>query len=218
MSRSSFPKKAVRAASTYLKTHPEEVVRAAKNAASLRVGVPLSALRWLIRELWSKQAPRDLRIEAKSPGIFVSGIVTLMKTDVRFSTVLLFERIDFGPEALFVTVRLSQFQLQVTDDAAATPISALLRSGALDLSRPGDLVSYLPSPPPFLLEAKGDRFELDLLRLPALSQRRAQLIVRALTPWVGVGTVRSADDHIDIALKPLPAGARSAFERFKKLF
>jgi hypothetical protein len=215
---SSLPKKAAQAASNYLKTHPEEVLRAAKNATALKVGVPLSAVRWLIRELWSKKAPRDLRIEARAPGVFVSGIVELLKTDVRFSTTLLFERVDFRPEALLLTVRLANLELGVVDPNAASPIAALLKSGALNTSRPGDLVSYLPSPPPFLLEAKGDRFELDLLRLPSLSRGRAKMAVAALTPFIGVSTLHTADDHLDIAFSPLPEGARAAFERLKRMF
>ncbi len=215
---SSLPKKAAQAVGSYLKSHPEEVLRAARNAASLKLGLPLAAVRWLVRELGGSKMPRNLVLEARSPGIFVSASVELMKTDLEISTTVLIEEIDFRQDALLLNVRLRDLELEVAESSAATPIAALLRSGALNLSRPGDLVSYLPKQPPFLLEAKGDRFQLDLLKLPSLSKERARRIVAALTPLVGVSTVRSADDHIDIAFQPLPEGAMSAFERLKKLF
>ncbi|HSC86049.1 MAG TPA: hypothetical protein VLC09_02215 [Polyangiaceae bacterium] len=218
MSSQSLPKRAAQAVTSFLTTHPEEVVRAAKKAASFELGVPLSALRWAVRELWHDKAPRELHLEARRPGVFVSGIVELMKTDVRFSTTLLIEKVDFSPDALLLRVRLSNLTLQVVDVTAANPIAALIKSGALDTSRPGDLVSYLPSRPSFLLDAQGDRFELDLLRLPSLSKERARKIVAALTPLIGVASVRGDDDHIDIAFSALPEGARGAYERFKKWF
>lgn len=218
MSRASLPKKAAQAVGQYLRKHPEEVVRAAKNAASLKLGVPLAAVRWVIRELGGKKTPRNLVIEARSPGIFVSASLELMKTEVQASTTILIEEVDLRQDALLLVVRLTDVRLSVPESSAATPIAALLRAGALDLSRPGDLVSYLPSRPPVLVEAKGDRFQLDLLRLPSLSKDKARKIVAALTPLVGIATVRGTEDHIDIELDPLPRGAKDAFEQWKRLF
>jgi len=211
-------KKAAQAVGSYLKNHPEELVRAAKNVAALKVGLPLAAVRWLIRELGGPKTPKDLHIEAREPGVFVGASLQLMKTDLRVSTTVLIEDIDFRPDALILHVRLRDLDLQVAPSSAATPIAALLRSGALNLSRPGDLVSYLPQRPAFLIEAKGDKFQLDLLKLPSLSQERARKIVAALAPLVGVTAIRTADDHIDVALDPLPGGAKDAFERLKRLF
>lgn len=218
MRSSSLTRKAAQAVGSYLRQHPEELVRAAKNVASLKVGFPLAAVRWLIRELGGKKTPKDLRIEAREPGVFVSASLELMKTDLSVSTTVLVEEIIVRQDVLMLNIRLRDLDLQVAPTSAATPIAALLRSGALNLSRPGDLVSYLPQRPAFLVEAKGDRFQLDLLKLPNLPQERARKILAALAPLVGVTTIRTADDHIDVALDPLPGGAKDAFERLKRLF
>ena len=218
MSRQSLPRKAASAVSRYLRAHPEEFVRAAKNVAELQVGVPLPAIRWLIRELGGKKTPRDLVLEARSPGIFVSAKLELMKTELAASAVLLIENVDWTSDALLVDLRITDLKLQVLDSTALSPIAALLRSGALDLSRPGDLVSYLPKGSPILLEAKGDRFKLDLLRHPKLSAAKARKIVSILAPLVSVRAIRTRDDHLDVKLAPLPQGAREALESLKKLF
>jgi hypothetical protein len=116
-----------------------------------------------------------------------------------------------------VEVRLLDVRLKVLDDSSETPIAALLRSGALDLSRPGDLVSYMPKRPPFLISAEKDRIVLDLMRHPKLSAESARRIVQLLLPFVSIDAVRTADEHLDVAFRAFPEGAGEAIAQLKAL-
>lgn len=211
-------KRAARAAGTYLKAHPEEIKRAAKNVLELKVGIPVVALRWLASELAGKKLPPDFEIEARAPGIFVSGSVELMKTPLLASTTVLIERVDTSSTALLIDVRLSNLKLEVKDPSVLSPISALLQSGALDLSRPGDLLNYMPVRPALLVDARGDRFTFDLMRHPSLSKEAARKIVAALVPLVGIQAVETEGQHLDVAFSALPRGAAHVLDEFKKLW
>lgn len=190
----------------YLREHPEEFVRLARNAIDLKVGVPLAALRYFAGQLRGAKAPRDITIEARPPGIYVAASFDLMKTPVRAAGTVYVDRIDLSAEQGLVELRLEDVSLQVLDDAAETPIAALLRSGALDLSRPGDLAAYLPKRPAFLVAAQGNRVTLDLMRHPKLSQERARKLLGLLLPLVSIDAVRTDGEHVDVALRPFPAG------------
>lgn len=218
MDRRSLPKKAFQAVGRYIRRHPEEVLRSVRNAASLKLGVPLPAIRWLIRELGGEKVPSNLVIEARSAGFFLSAHVDLMKTPLSASAEVLVENVDFTSDAWLVDLRIQNLQLEVLDSTVLTPIAALLRSGALDLSRPGDLISYMPRTSPILVRAEGNRFRLDLLQHPKLADEKIRKIVSAILPLVSVSHVQTADDHLDIAFSPLPQGAREALEQWRKLF
>ncbi len=187
----------------------------AKNAVSLKVGVPLVALEYLAKALGGAKAPRDLSIEARPPGVHVAASLDLMKTPVRASATVFVERLDLSAEELVVHVRLLDVRLKVLDEGSETPIAALLRSGALDLSRPGDLVSYMPKRPPFLVSAEKDRIVLDLMQLPLLSADGARRIVQLLLPFVSIDAVRTADAHLDVAFRAFPSGAAEAIAQLK---
>lgn len=211
------PKGLVQAAGGYLRKNPGELLRVAKNAVSLKVGLPLVALKYLASELGGAKAPRDLTIEARPPGVHVAASFDLMRTPVRASGTVFVERLDLSAEHLIVELRLLDLRLGVLDDGSDTPIAALLRSGALDLSRPGDLVSYMPKRPPFLISAEKDRVVLDLMRHPKLSAEGARRIVALLLPFVSIDAVRTADEHLDVAFRPFPGGAGEAIAQLKAI-
>lgn len=208
--------KAAQAASEYLRKHPEEVFRAAKNVASFKVGVPVAALRWLFSELGGDKVPEDLEIEARSPGIHLRATVELMRTPLKASGTIVVERVDASEQAILVDVRLLDLALDVLDPSAGTPIAALLQSGALDLSRPGDLLSYIPKRPPTLVDAKGDRLTFDLMKHPKLSAERARKLVGLLVPLVGIDAIATEGKHLDVAFSAFPRGAREAFESWRR--
>lgn len=218
MSRGHLPQKAVLALGGYLKRHPEEVLRVARNAARLKLGVPVVALHWVLRELGGSKIPKDFEIEARAPGIYVSGSFELMKTPLRGEATVFVDRVDMRSDALLIDLRFEGISLSVTDARSKTPISALLQAGALDLSRPGDLMSFMPQRPNLVVEAQGNVLTLDLLRHPKLSAERARNLVALLVQVVGIETVQTDDQHLDVAFSALPGGAAEAFERLKKLF
>ena len=82
------PKELLRVAGNYLKAHPEEIWRAAKGVAGQRIGVPMDALRYLVREFATgEKAPKDVVVEAAPPGLRLSLTVSAMGTPLRVSVV-----------------------------------------------------------------------------------------------------------------------------------
>ena len=95
-----------------------------------------------------------------------------------------------SPESMRVTVRLRDVKLELVGDSDS-PVATLIKSGALDLSKPGNLVGFLPQRPPLLLEARDDRFVVDLMKVPKLAENaKVQRILAALGEVLRVRGVR----------------------------
>lgn len=206
-------------AGSYLKEHPEEILRALRGAVGLRLGLPIDALRYLAQELGGgKKAPKDVMIEAAPPGIRVGATVDFMGTTLRASLVVTVEDLTVSTEQLIVVVRISELSLNVLGDASS-PLAGLLKSGALDLSKPGNLVAFMPKRPALLVDAKDDKITLDLMKVPKIAENeKVRKAIEILTPIVGIRGISTADDHLDVQLKadlsgvPVAiAAARAAF-------
>ena len=206
------------AVGNYLKDHPEELWRLLRNALAMRFGVPLAALRWLAVKGAGKKAPKDVELEAIPPGVRVAASLDLMGTPVRASAVVYIERVRANATELCLEIRLAEVSLKVTDDNSTTPIAGLLRSGALDLSKPGNLAAYMPKRPPILVDAKDDRIVIDLMRHPKFAKNEsAQRLVRLLAPLVTVSGIESEAQHLDVALRPFPDGVAEVIARVRNL-
>lgn len=205
------PKLLLRQAGDYLKAHPEEIGRALRGALGLRFGVPIDALRYLAREFGQgKRAPKDVVIEAAPPGMRVALTINAMGTPLRASLVAYAEELDVRPDAIRIGLRIADLKLSVLGDESS-PIAGLISSGALDLTKPGNLVSLMPKRPAALVDAKDDRITLDLLKVPALAQSAAVTrALRILTPVLGVRALKTKDDHLDLHLKATPSGIGAA--------
>jgi hypothetical protein len=205
------PKALARLAADYLKQHPEEIVRVLRGALGLRFGVPIDALRFLARELGGgSKAPKDVVLEAAPPGMRLSATVDAMGTVLRASLVVTVEEIGVTVDELRFALRIGDMSLKVLGDSQS-PLAGLIKSGALDLSKPGNLVAFMPKRPALLVEAKDDRIVLDLMKMPAVAKngkiRRALAIV---TPVLGVRAIQTKDDHLDVHLKADLAGVSVA--------
>jgi hypothetical protein len=207
----------VEAAFSYLRQHPEELLRVLRNAIALRFGVPIAALRWLAGKTKGKKAPRDIEITAVPPGVRVAASFELMGTPLRAAAEVFVERVKLGEDELRFDVRLSQVSLKVLDDRVESPLAALLRSGALDLSKPGNLVAYMPKRPPMLVEAKDDRISLDLFRHPKIGRDpRLKRLVRVLVPFITVSAIETENDHLEVALRAFPDGVGQAIDGVRR--
>ena len=210
------PQQTVDALRTYLRTHPEEIGRAVRSALGLRFGVPLAALRWLGQQAERSGKVEDLQIDSIPPGLRLGGNVDLMNTPIRAGAIIYVERVVFNDEELTVALRLEDVQLKLNGDSD-TPIAALIKSGALDLSNPGTLVNFMPNRSPVLAEANGNRIVLDLMRDPNVGKnplvRRA---VSLLTSFVTLHGVETDTKHIDIAFRALPGGLGGAVRSVRK--
>ncbi len=204
---------------SYLKDHPEELWRVLRNALALRFGLPITALRWLAVKGAGKKAPKDVHIEAVPPGVRLAASLDLMGTPVRASAVVYVERVRLNEQELVLEIRLAEVSLKVTDERSATPIAALLKSGALDLSKPGNLAAYMPKRPAILVDAKDDRIVIDLMKHPTFARsEKAQRLVRVLAPLITVSGIETGPAHLDVALRPFPQGIAEVIARVRKLF
>lgn len=204
------PQETVDAVRSYLRMHPEEIGRAVRSALGLRFGVPLAALRWLGQQAERSGKIEDFQIDSVPPGIRLSGNVDLMNTPLRAGAIIFVERIVFNDEELTVALRLEEVMLKLNGDSDS-PVAALIKSGALDLSNPGTLVNFMPGRSPVLAEANGNRIVLDLMRDPKIG--RNPLVRRAvslLTSFVTLHGVESDTKHLDIAFRALPTGLGGA--------
>lgn len=210
------PQETVDAVRSYLRMHPEELGRAVRSALGLRFGVPLAALQWLGQQAERSGKVEDFQIDSVPPGIRVSGNVDLMNTPLRAGAIIFVERVLFNDEELTVALRLEEVILKLNGDSDS-PVAALIKSGALDLSNPGTLVNFMPGRSPVLAEANGNRVVLDLMRDPKIGKnplvRRA---VSLLTSFVTLHGVETDTKHLDIAFRALPSGLGGAAQSVRK--
>ena len=202
------------AAGKYLAQNPEELLRVVRKAVSLELGVPLAALRWFAAR--GRKVPRDIVVEAVPPGIRVGATVEVMGTRLRASSAIFVEGVRLSADELRFELRFDETQLTLLGNSTS-PLAALIQSGALDLTKLGNLVAVMPKRPAFLLEAKGDRVVIDLKRHPALSSARAEMLLRLITPVVTVTGVATDSDHLDLTLALFEKGVRAALDNFLEL-
>jgi len=201
----------------YVRRNPDELVRAVANAAELRFGVPIAALRWLSsRAKLPEKGPQDIQIDSAAPAVRVSLSINAMGTAVRASAAIRVDEIDLSPQAMRLGLKLSDVRLALLEESDA-PIATLIKSEALDLSKPGNLVKFLPRRPAAIVEAEDDRIVIDLMKLPSLAGntilRRALAVV---TPMLGVRRVETDDDHIYVALRVRPRGLRQTIAALRR--
>lgn len=196
------PRDIAKNAGNYLKEHPEEILRAVRGALGLRFGVPMDALRWTVRELGGgKKAPKDVVIESVPPGLRLAATVDAMGTPLRASLVVYVEELDVTSDQLRIGLRIADMKLEVLGESES-PLAGLIKSGALDLSKPGNLVAFMPKRPPVLVDAKDDRVVLDLMKVPGIAANpKLRRALRVMTPVVGVRAIKTKDDHLDVHFK-----------------
>lgn len=205
------PKAILRDAGSYLRAHPEEIVRALKGAFGLRFGIPMDALRYLLREMGtSKKAPKDVVVESAPPGLKLGMTVDAMGTVLRVGLTLFVEELHVNTGEIRIVARIGDMSLKVLNDAE-TPLAGLVKSGALDLSKPGNLVAFMPKRPPALIDAKDDRITLDLMKVPSIaSNPKVKRALAVVTPIVGVRAIKTKDDHLDVHFKADLGGVPAA--------
>ncbi|MCB9593785.1 MAG: hypothetical protein H6719_13715 [Sandaracinaceae bacterium] len=205
----SMAQRAMAAAGSYLRRNPGEIGRAVRNFIGLRWGLPVDSLRWLMEQAAKGGKIEDPVITEVPPGLRVTASVDLMKTPVRASAVVYIDRVVLDPEQIRMVVRLEEIWVEVIGDAT-TPVAALLRSGALDLSKPGELAKYMDLPP-VIVEANDNKLTLDLMREPKIGEnpivRQALSIV---TPMVTMHGIEADDDHLNVVFRAFPRGMTEA--------
>ena len=197
----------VSAALGYVKDNPQEIVKAAINATGLRFGVPLAALRWGVAQLKpGKKTPKDIEIGSAPPALRLSATVDAMGTTVRASAAIRVDEVELSADTLRVGIQLRDVRLQLVGESDS-PVATLIKSGALDLSKPGNLVKFIPKRPAAVVEADGDRVVIDLMKIPKIAQNaRLRRLLAIVIPVLNVRAIETDRDYLYIALKASPAG------------
>lgn len=198
---------ALRSAGRFVARNPLSLFKVARHAVGLRLAVPLDALRWFVANTPpSKTAPQDVTITARPPAVHVGATIEMMGSRLRASGSLRVEELRIHPDELRLTIRLADVDMRVLDESI-TPISGLIKSGALDLSKPGNLANFMPKKPPALIEAHDDLLVLDLMKMPKIaSNYRLRQVLSRLTPVVNVSALRTDGDYLVVALRATPMG------------
>jgi hypothetical protein len=205
------PKALLKTAANYLKDHPEEVFRTVKDAFGMRLGIPLDAFRHLAAEFGqSKKAPKDVVVEAVPPGLRLAMTVKAMGTTLRVKLTLFIEQLSINNSEARITARIKDMSLDVLD-GEDTPVAGLIKSGALDLSKPGNLVAYMPKRPEALVDAKDDTVVIDLLRVPSLAaNQKFRRGLNVVTPVLNISRIDTRHDHLYIQFRATPSGLSEA--------
>jgi hypothetical protein len=209
------PRAMIQAAVGYVRKNPDEVVRAAVNATGLRFGVPIATLRWFAGQLKGAKAPKDVEISSAPPALRFSAVVDAMGTPVRASAAIKIDEVTITESALRIGVRLREVKLALVGESES-PVATLIKSGALDLSKPGNLVKFIPKRPPAVVEAEGDRVVIDLMKVPKLaSDKRVRRILSIISPVLGIRAIETDRDHLYVKLRATPAGLPEAIGKLR---
>ena len=209
---------ALRSAGRFIAKNPTTMLSMARHALGMRIAVPLDALRWFIANTPpSKKAPQDVTITPRPPAIGLGATVDLMGTTVRAGASIRVDRLEVTDRAFKVTLRLSDVTMKVLGESF-TPVAGLIKSGALDLSKPGNLAKFMPKKSPVLVEAHDDIIVLDLMQDPKFAANdRVRAVLGTLTPVVQVSGLSTEGDFLIVQLRASPFGLPRALNAARQL-
>lgn len=200
------PTAALRAGFDYVRRNPLSLLTVAREAARLRLVVPLELLRWGLGRIRSDKVG-DFTVASDAPGIGIGLKASVMGASLRVGGTVTIDEVQIAPDTLRIALRLTGLSLDPVDPASAGPIKALLSSGAIDLSKPGNLVAFLPKKPALLVDADGDRLVLDLMKLRSLRDNpKVARVLGLLAPVLSIRELETQGDDLMVGLKIHPAG------------
>jgi hypothetical protein len=190
----------------------------ARHALGMRIAVPIDALRWFIANTPpSRKAPQDVTISPRPPAVGIGATIDLMGTTVRAGASIRVDRIEVSDTEFRVSLRLSDVTMKVLGESF-TPVAGLIKSGALDLSKPGNLAKFMPKKPPVLVEAHDDVIVLDLMQNPKFAENdRVRALLGTLTPVVNVQGLSTEGDFLILQLRASPFGIPRALNAARAL-
>lgn len=198
--------------------NPTTMLSMARHALGMRIAIPLDTLRWFISNTPpSKRAPQDVTISSRPPAICLGATVDLMGTTVRAGASIRTESIAVSDQSVKVTLRLADVSMKVLGESF-TPLAGLIKSGALDLSKPGNLAKFMPKKSPVLVEAHDDVLVLDLMQNPSFANNdKVRAVLNTLTPVVQVSSMSTEGDFLILQLKASPFGIPRALHAARQL-
>jgi len=199
----------LKSAGRYAAANPRLLGEIAKNALHGRLTVPLDLLRWATTLLPAGDStPSDMTVVAQPPALGLGATANVMGTQIRVDAALIIDGLDTNSDQFKVTVRVRDLRASVLNNLDGN-LAKLLKSGALNLSKPASLLGFVPKKPAAILEAKDDRFVIDLLKFDQISENPAiRKALAALTPILSIGEIRTEGDNLLIGLRASPRGFR----------
>ena len=209
---------ALRSAGRFIAKNPTTMLSMARHALGMRIAVPLDSLRWFIANTPpSQKAPQDVTITPRPPAIGIGATIDLMGTTVRAGASIRVDQIEVGDDKFRVTLRLSDVTMKVLGESF-TPVAGLLKSGALDLSKPGNLAKFMPKRPAVLVEAHDDVIVLDLMQNPKFAANdRVRGLLGTVTPVIQVSGMSTEGDFLILQLRASPFGIPRALNAARQL-
>jgi len=198
--------------------NPTTMLSMARHALGMRIAVPLDSMRWFIANTPpSKKAPQDVTITPRPPAVGLGATIDLMGTTVRAGASIRVEQLEVSDTAFKVTLKLSDVTMKVLGESF-TPVAGLIKSGALDLSKPGNLAKFMPKRPAILVEAHDDTIVIDLMKNEKFAANdRVRGILATLTPVVQVAGLSTEGDFLILQLRASPFGLPRALNAARAL-
>ena len=139
----------IQQAFAYLVSKPDYLLRSAVNATRFRFGLPMDAVTWLLGKLSRASCPRICRRRGAT-GVRFSATFNVMGTALFVSAVVSVDGVQLSAESIRVNLRIRELQVKPPADS---PMAAMLMM--MDLSKPGDMLAFLPFRPQVILSAAG---------------------------------------------------------------
>lgn len=197
---------------SYLASNPMYLLRSARNAVRREITIPLDLLRWAIGRRPRGKGPERIDLLSADPALGLGLTVDLYGTKLEVSAHVAIEGIEPHEDALKVTLRVSDLALTAPPNS---PAAMMVQS--LDLSRPAALLNMMPARHNALVDAQGDRFVLDLLKIKALGKNpRLRRLLTALS-FLRIEGARVENDVLVLPIGVSPLKAPSAFLRAASL-
>jgi hypothetical protein len=192
----------------YLAMHPMFLFHSARNAVRREITVPKALLQWAIDRRPRGKGPEKIELFDADPALGVGLTVDLYGTKLEVTSEIIIESIELGADALSLALRVANLRLSAPPNSPAA-----MMVSSLDLSRPATLMNMMPQKHAALVDAKDDRFVIDLLKIKALAKNPVLKRILAALAFVRITRVRADGDEVALELDVSPLAAPSALKR-----
>jgi len=213
LSQNTLPMEALRAGTAYLLGNPGELFTVVKGAAGFKVVVPIDALRWVLgKVVRGKRAPRELTLGTSPPALHIGALVEVMGNGLRAGADITINDLAISTSELRVELSINNLSLEAENPAS--PMAQMIK--AIDVTKPANLMSFIPKKPAAIVEAVGNRVVLDLMRVEKLAANPTfKKIIGIAAPLLGRIQISTDADHLIVAVHPRLAGVASAISALR---
>ena len=213
LSQNTLPMEALRAGAAYLLGNPSELFTVVRGAAGFKVVIPIDALRWVLgKVVRGKRAPRELTLGTSPPALHIGALVEVMGNGLRAGADITIDSIDLSLDALRLELSINNLALEAENPQS--PMAQMVK--AIDVTKPANLMSFIPKRPAALVEATGTRVVLDLMRIEKLAANATvRKVLGIAAPLLGRIQISTDADHLIVAVHPRLAGVASAISAIR---